>query len=336
MINNNLTKVLTFETGMVHGILIHANTDDYPLADFVLQQLKTRLDNYHKQYFTADRFFNFSGVEDLINNISLFDQPNYIQVNFKTKPNAEQQKQLIALLDKLDEHNFLVIICDKLNKTDQNTKWFKEVANKSITLGISSFDAEFLISHLLGQHKLKINREAIQTLINQNEGNLSQLLNEANKLTLAVPNGQTIGVNEIAALTTDNAQYNIYQLSTSYLSGNLAKSIKILDNLYQDSSDAILIMWVLQEDIKRLLKIKNKLKTIPNIRQVMQEMRLWGESVDKLPLAEKRLNYRTLIEIYETLAQLDMSIKGVLHLDIKLLLTVVIKGMCGASSVRIS
>src|SRR6185437_15052778 len=163
MTNNNLTKVLNFETGMGNGILIHANVDDYPLADFVLHQLKTKLDNYHKQYFTADRFFNFSAIEDLINNISLFDQPNYIQINFKTKPNAEQQKQLIAMLDKLDRQNFLVIICDKLNKTDQNTKWFKEVANKAITLGISSFDAEFLISYLLGGHKLKITHEAIQT-----------------------------------------------------------------------------------------------------------------------------------------------------------------------------
>src|SRR5579863_9181885 len=238
MTNNNLTKVLNFETNMGNSLLIHVSADEYPLADFVLQQLKTKLDNYHKQYFTADRFFNFCVVEDLINNISLFDQPNYIQVNFKTKPNTEQQKQLIGLQDKLGGQNFLVIICDKLNKTDQNTKWFKEVASKAITLGISSFDAEFLITYLLEQHKLSITRDAIQTLINQNLGNLSQLLNEANKLTMSIPHGQTIVANEIAELTTDNAQYNIYQLSTSYLSGNLAKSIKILDNLYQDTSDA--------------------------------------------------------------------------------------------------
>jgi DNA polymerase-3 subunit delta len=330
MTNNNLSKALNFEASMGNSVLIHSNADDYPLADFVLQQLKKKLDNYHKQYFTADRFFNLSVIEDLINNISLFDQPNYIQINFKTKPGIEQQKQLIRLQDKLDRQNFLVIICDKLNKTDQNAKWFKEVANKAIALGISSFDAEFLISHLLGQHMLKLSREAIQTLINQNQGNLSQLLNEANKLTMSISQGQTIGVNEIAQLTTDNAQYNIYQLSTSYLSGNLAKRIKILDNLYQDTSDAILIMWVLQEDVKRLLKIKSKLKATPNIHQVMQEMRLWGESIDKLPLAEKRLKYSTLIKIYDDLAQLDMSVKGVLDLDVKLLLTKVIKTICGA------
>ncbi|HLX54091.1 MAG TPA: hypothetical protein VKR58_09115, partial [Aquella sp.] len=69
----------------------------------------------------------------------------------------------------------------------------------------------------------------------------------------------------------------------------------------------------------------------PNIRQVMQEMRLWGESVDKLPLAEKRLKYNILIKIYDDLAQLDMSVKGVLELDVKLLLTTVVKSMCGVS-----
>ncbi len=327
MTNNNLTKVLNLEADLGNSLFIHVSVDDYPLADFVLQQLKIKFEGHHRQYFNADRFFNFSIIEDIVSNISLFNQPNYIQVSFKTKPNIEQQEQLIKLQDKLDNNNFLVIICDKLNKTDQNTKWFKVIVSKATYLGISNFDTEFLISYFLKQRGLNITREAIYTLINQNQGNLSALLNEANKLTLAISEGQTIDVNE----------YNIYQLSTSYLSGDLVKSIKILDNLYQDSSDAILIMWIIQEDVKRLLKIKSKLKTVSNIAQVMREMRLWGESVDKLPLAEKRLNYSKLVEAYEDLAQLDMSVKGVLNMDIKLLLIKIVKIMCSTTSdVRLS
>lgn len=327
MINNNLTKVLNFEIDYGNSLLVHSSADDYPLADFILQQLKAKFENHYKQYFNADRFFNFTDIEDIVCSASLFDQPNYIQVSFKTKPNAEQQKQLIALQSKLDKNNFLVIVCDKLNKTDQNTKWFKEVSNSAITLGVSSFDAEFLITYLLGKHKLTITREAIATLITQNQGNFAQLLNETHKLTLAIQPENIIDVKQIANLTTDNAQYNIYQLSASYLAGDLAKSLKILDNLYQESGDAILIMWVLHEDIKRLLKIKSKLKTTPNIRQIMQEMRLWGESVDKLPLAEKRLSYSTLIKIYKDLATLDMAIKGVLNIDIKLLLVKIVRSL---------
>jgi DNA polymerase-3 subunit delta len=330
MMNNSLSKILNPESTLGSSLFIHVSNDDYPLADFVLTQLKTRFDNYHKQSFTADKSFNISVIEDTINNVSLFDQPNYIQINFKTKPNSQWQKQLTELMGKLNDNNFLVIVCDKLNKTDQNTKWFKEIANITTTLGISNFDAEFLVSHLLNGNKLTITREALNTLITQNQGNLSQLLNEANKLILAIPAGHTINVGEITKLTTDNAQYNIYQLSASYLSGNLAKSIKILDNLYQDSSDAILILWRLQEDVKNLLKIKSKLKTTPNINQVIKDMYIWGESATNLPLAHKRLNYNTLVDIYQDLARLDMSVKGVMNLDVKLLLTKIITSMCGA------
>jgi DNA polymerase III subunit delta len=329
MTNSNLNKLLSQDIKSVKLLLIHCNSDDYPLADFVLQQVKNKIKEYHKQYFVAERYFDFNVIEDILKNVSLFDQPNYIQINFKTKPNIEQQKQLLKLMDKLNEQNLLVIVCDKLNKTEQNSNWFKTVAANSIALGISNYDAEFLISHLLKQHNLSITAEAIHTLINQSTGNLTELLNDANKLILAVPHGHIIGVSEITQLTTDNAQYNIYQLSTSYLSGNLSKSMKILDNLYQESGDAILIMWVLQEDIKRLLKIKSKLKAGINIRQAIAEMRLWGESVDKLPQAEKRLNYKMLVDTYQYLAQLDMSIKGVLALDIRLLLITIIKRMCG-------
>lgn len=329
MINNNLSRILTQNINSVNLFLIHANIDDYPLADFVLQELKNKAKNYHKQYFAAERSFNFFIIEDILKNASLFDQPNYIQINFKTKPNVEQQTQLGKIINKLNEQNLVVITCDKLTKSEQNSSWVKAAASNGIVLGINNSDTESLISYMLKQRNLSITGEAIHTLINQNQGNLTELLNDTNKLILAVPHGHIIGVNEIAQLTTDNAQYNIYQLSTSYLAGDLDKSIKILDNLYQESSDAILIMWVLQEDIKRLLKIKNKLKTNTNIRQVMQEMRLWGESVDKLPIAQKRLSYQTLIEIYQFLAQLDMSIKGVLNLDIRLLLIIIIKRICG-------
>ncbi|MCC2625841.1 MAG: holA [Burkholderiales bacterium] len=328
--NNSLAKILNPETTLGSALFIHVSADDYPLADFALQQLKNRFDNYHKQYFTVDKSFNSAVIEDTINNVSLFDQPNYIQISFKTKPNAAWQKQLIELMAKLNNNNFLVIVCDKLNKTDQNTKWFTEIANIATTLGISNVDAEFLISYILNDHNLEITQDALHTLITQNQGNFSQLLNEADKLTLAIPEGHTIDVREITKLTTDNAQYNIYQLSAGYLSGNLAKSIKVLDNLYQDSSDAILIMWMLQEDVKRLLKIKSKLKTIPNINQVIKEMYIWGESAANLPLAHKRLDYNTLVDIYQDLAQLDMSIKGVMDLDVRLLLVKVIKKMCGA------
>ncbi|MCC2645860.1 MAG: holA [Burkholderiales bacterium] len=328
MLNNNLNKILSFGPGMGNLFFIHVSADDYPLADFVLEQFKTKLNNHYNQYFTADRFFNFSVVEDIINDSSLLDQPNYIQVNFKTKPNAEQQKQLINLQSRLNGQNFLIIICDKLNKTDQNSPWFREFARQAVITGVNTSDAEFLISHLFSSHKLTITHLALQNLINQNQGNLSQLFNEANKLVLAVPKGHLIDVNEIKNFTTDNAQYNIYQLSGKYLAGDLAKSIKILDNLYQEPGDAILIMWVLQEDVKRLLKIKSKMKTVPNIHHIIREMRLWGESVNQLPLAEKRLSYSSLIEIYDDLANLDMAIKGVLDINVKLLLIKIISRLC--------
>lgn len=328
MANSNLTKLLTEGIKSSQLLLIHTNNDDYPLADFILQQIKP--DGYHKQYFTAERNFDFSVIEDILKTVSLFEQSNYIQINFKTKPNIEQQKQIIKLITNLNETNILVILCDKLTKTEQNSSWFKAVASNGITLGVNNLDAEILISYLFKKHNLSITGDAIHTLINQNQGNMAQLLNEASKLILAIPHGSIIGANEVAQLTSDNAQYNIYQLSSSYLAGDLAKSIKILDNLYQESGDAILIMWVLQEDIKRLLKIKSKLKTGANIGQVMQQMRLWGESINKLPIANKRLSYKSLIEIYQLLARLDMSIKGVLNLDIRLLLTNIIKHICVA------
>lgn len=307
-------------------LLIHASSDNYPLVDFVLHQLRAKISHYHKQYFTAERFFDFATIEAMSNNASLFEQPNYIQINFKTKPDSKQGKGLLKLLGTLQPQDFLVIVCDKLNKTDQNTSWFSAFADR--VLFLSNVDAEFLVSYRLGQYNLQSTNEAMVQLIKQNQGNLASLLNEAHLLSIAATPGDIIDITTVAKLTNNNAQHNIYQLSTAYLSGNLAESIRILDNLYHENSDAILIMWVLLEDTKRLLKIKSKLKTGASMRQIIQEMGLWGASVNELPKALKRLNYKTLIEIYELLAQLDMAIKGVLNLAPRLLLVTIITRMC--------
>lgn len=332
MKNNNLTSLLTAGQNPGNLLLLHATADDFPLADFVIQQLKPKFAQHHKQYFSIDRYFDFSVLEDILNSPSLFTEPNYIQLSFKTKPNVEQQKQLIKLTQQLDGSNSLIILCDKLTKTEQNSTWAQSLNRKGTIIGLSSYDAKPLLQYLFDQYQITITDDALEALVSQNQGNFSQLFSEANKLTLTFKDKPSIGITEITELISDNSQFNIYQLSASYLSGNLLQSIKILNNLYQESGDAILIAWIMQEDVKRLLKIKSKLRTSNNIRQIMQEMRLWGETIDKLPIAEKRLNYKCLLNIYDHIAKLDMAIKGVIRKDIKLLLTDLIMMFCNGKS----
>lgn len=324
---NQLTSLIT-TSHIGNIVLLHYTIEYDSLADIVSSSILSSQPPAHKISFTADRFFDCEQITEATSSGSLFDEYTIIRLNFATKPNTLQQKSLIPILKSLDKNTFLLICCDKLTKTEQKSEWAKFITQNGIMLEISENQIVPIIKDLFNWQDLSITTDALNALINQNQGNISQLVQETKLLILSVTDNKTIDINKIQEITTTNAQYNIYQLSKSYLSGDLKESIKILDNLYQAPEDAILISWVIHEDIKRLLKIKNKLRTQNNIQNIIRELGLWGESVAKLPIAEKRLSYNQLIKIYHQLAELDMSIKGVKNHDLYLMLQQIIITLC--------
>ncbi|MFN8770121.1 MAG: DNA polymerase III subunit delta [Neisseriaceae bacterium] len=312
-----------------HLFLIHASEEYTAVKAFCTNFIKgklTKIDttleanfNQIKTYkFDIDRYFNFDQVLDIIRSPSLFDEINYIELNYKTKPKEEHQECFSKLYKDLSNSNTLVITCDLLNKNELKANWLKEFDTHSgnvIMLNESSIIP--LINHILEQNSLSIAPDALKILISQNESNITQLLQELNTLILYYPSGTRIDYTDIQNNTNDNAKYNIYQLSNAYLSGNLETSISMLDNIYNKTEDAILINWIFSEDVKKLLKIKSKLRANSNINQCMREAGVWGDSTKFFPSALNRISYKSLINILKMLSQLDFMIKGVVDGDIK-------------------
>jgi DNA polymerase III subunit delta len=324
----NLNSILQPNANLGNLGLIHSSSNEYPLARFVGGQVKTIFANYERHYFYIEKTFDFNEVKSIIINGSLFNPNNYIELNFKTKPLTEQQNSLIEIFNLIDNNTFILISCDKLTPKESSAEFVKLINKNGFCLELTETSAKPVVEFMLHQSGLQISKQALDILLDQNQANLAQLMQEINKLILAIPHGTVIGITEIELLTSDNAKYNIYQLSNSYLAGDLAGSIKILDSLFQNIEDAILINWMIVDDLKKLLKIKNQLRSTKNIQQAIRELRLWGTTLDKLPLANKRLNYKDIVELYQYSAKIDLIIKGVEAGDIKLILTHIITKIC--------
>jgi DNA polymerase-3 subunit delta len=325
--------------------ILHASRDDYPLVNYVTTYIKQQINfaaatqaissRCNNLTFTADKYFNFSTINNIISNQSLFSETNYIEITYKTKPTQEQQTAIINLIPRLQDNNFLVIITDKLTKKDLDAQWLKNNndssigdnkpnrSNKPIILGITNYDCKIIIHHMFSMAKLSITTKAIDMLLQLNMANVAQLMQEANKIIIhkVSDNGTNntahiVDVEHIKELILDNSKYNIYQLSNAYLAGNLANALNIFDNLYQTTEDAILITWIFAEDLRKLLKIKNKIKQKQDISQALYELRIIKDSAHNFMLAEKRINYQKLIILFNQVADLDMAIKGVVTADI--------------------
>lgn len=305
--------------------LIHGGEDYYSTIQLLCNQLIPS--NCIKHKFLVDRYFNLDNISSISSCDSLFGESNYIELNFKTKPTSEQQKTLIALLPQITKNNSITIICDKLSKTDLKAKWVSELIKYGTTIAMDSNIVLQQLQHIFKDSQQTISSNALSLLESLNSGNNNQLIQSAIALSHYQAINDHIDVNEVTNFISDSSNYSIYQLSEAYLSGNLELANKILANLYQNTEDAILIAWIIGEDLKKLLKIKGLLKQKISYSQIANELKIFPKQFSLYQNAEKNITYNSLINNYSQLAILDCAIKGIVNKDVSFLLTQLINSI---------
>ena len=312
----------------VNIVLINTSEDYYSLMNYWIENFQKQINSTCNYRFTADRYFDYGEIHNIINNGNLFNDVTYIEVNYKSKPTVEQQKELIKLIPQIHTNIFLLITTDKLNKTDISSQWVSSINNSGTTVSLGAIDVTKIVLHQLQKSQLTIDNDAMTTLLELNQGNLDQLMQETKKLCLLYPINHKISLDEIKKHSFDNAIYNIYQLRNSYLEGNLSNSILILNNIYQKPEDAILIQWLLADDIKKLITLKAKLKQNMTFSKIAGELKIWGSNSNLYQLAERRLSYTSLVATLDEISILDLTVKGIINCNILQQLIKIIDSLC--------
>lgn len=313
--------------------LISANPEFEPLVNDLVAALHTKLHGYdYRVKLDVDRYSNLAEVIEIVQSNSLFTNKNFIELRFKSKPSLEQQQQLLQLILLLDENNFLCICCDKLDKKDLAATWLTAWRSTAELVIVSGEFGEIRhwVQYRFQLSGLSCEIAAAELLIEMNQGNLVQLHQEINKLSLLFATPYQISYQDISAHVVDNVQYNIFALSAAYLRGNLVLAQRIFINLCQNTEDAILVVWSLSEDIRRLFRICGAYKANPqiNFMRAIDGLRIWGDAVAGFRAAYERLSYPNLIAAFEQLALIDCSLKGLKPGAALLQLEQLIIGMC--------
>lgn len=325
---NNLLNISTNKDNIPSLCLISAADEYYPLLNFTINDLKTKLYDYSNQSsFNIDKDYDWSQIMQKVSTKTLFNEKNYTEIIFKTKPTIAQEKKLIEIFEALDNNNFLLIITDKLDKKDISANWIKKIKEKGIAISLSNTDIKSIINYKLQQNNLTIENSALDLLIQQNFANMSNLIQELNKITIIYPKGHIL-LSDIQNISTNNSRYNIYQFSNAYLAGNLSNSLSVFDNIYQSTEDEILIIWMIGEDLRRLINIKAFIKQGINLNEAISNLKVWGETVNHLKSAHQRLNYSILIKLFDKLSITDMIVKGAINGNTKLELLKIITLLC--------
>ncbi|MDD3266279.1 MAG: DNA polymerase III subunit delta [Burkholderiales bacterium] len=307
----NLNKFFQANIEHLNSFVISFGEEYGSLANYIEDYIASSLIDVKKDTFLADRYFSFDVVKEIFLSSSLFGDSNLVIVRFKTKPTIEQSKQLLELIKLVNSENRLLLQCDKLDKKDLASGWVGAFDDILILSGDSS-ESRVWINHMLKASGITIQESALELLLNLNQNNYTQLRQEVHKFTFLYPANYEINYEDALEQLTDNAQFNVFALSNAYLMGDVNRSLKIFSNVCIDSENVILLIWLISEDIRKLLQIKNAVKNGQNIDSAIASLRVWGDAVNALKFAHNRLSYNLLLSILDEIARVDLAIKGLL------------------------
>ncbi len=153
--------------------------------------------------------------------------------------------------------------------------------------------------------------ETLAFLAHQVEGNLLAANQEVQKLGLLYPEGELTDA-EVREAVLNVSRYDAFQLGDAVLSGDTARTVRVLQGLQDEGEQALAVLNPLMWVLRPLVRIKQAEMRGENINQAMTQVRIFGERQAIVKRALSRLNVRQLEATLQKLADIDQIAKGVM------------------------
>ncbi|OHX12399.1 DNA polymerase III subunit delta [Chromobacterium sphagni] len=301
--------------GLAPLYLVHGEEALLALEAADAVRLAARQAGYlEREVLTVEAGFDWSQLVDAMSSVSLFASLKLLEIRIPGgKPGTEGSEALQRLAANPPEDTIVLITLPKLDKTQQQGKWFVALEKAGLAVEARPVGRSELpgwIARRLKAQGQQLGSEALEFFVERVEGNLLAARQEVDKLALLYPKGE-LSLADLQVAVANVARFDVFQLSESWLAGDTPRLMRMLDGLMAEGEAPVLVLWSLSEDVRMLLRLRQGLKDGRQLRDMARELRLWG---DKQKLAEpalRRIGPRKLMQALSECARIDRQIKGV-------------------------
>jgi len=232
--------------------------DDSYLQKFFTSYVNEKFDNSIKV-----KYIDLSDAADLdlffndLSSVSLFSNKNIFCIRNFSRLSKNSKKYLIKYFDKPSNDNVLLFVLDDYALKN---KFSKELHSKCIQIDTNTpFFANKIkdwATYFMKKNNIKLDYYIIDDLINSHGDNISNVINEIEKLSL-ITNKREIKVDDYKS-TYKNRNIKNWNLMNAMGNKNLQESINIFDNLIINGTSLIPIVSSLFIFFLSLLKNETK------------------------------------------------------------------------------
>ena len=257
--------------------------------------------------------FDWNSLLGAANSLSLFAEQRLIELHLPSgKPGREGSKALCEYAARPPEDTVLMIRSGKLDKTALNSKWAKALDSAGVIMQFWPLKPNELggwVQRRLQAVGIKANAEAAKLLAERVEGNMLAAAQEVDKLLLLHGPGE-LGLAQIEEAVANSARYNVFELADTALLGDAARTSRILDGLYAEGVEPVIIIWALQREVRSLCLMAEQLAQGQPIGQVMAAQRVWDNRKPTVSAGLQRHRARTWQSLLRMAGRIERIVKG--------------------------
>ncbi|MBD3896253.1 DNA polymerase III subunit delta [Halomonas sp. ML-15] len=261
--------------------------------------------------------FQWGRLTESAASLSLFASRKLIELRLGSQAAGQEGgRALEAYAEQASgSDNVLLLSAGKLDRKQQQSKWFKALDKIGLFVPVWPVDHQRLgywMRDRAGRHGLQLDMEAAKLLGERTEGNLLAADQALQKLALLMPPGARLNAEAIASGVDDSARYDVFTLAEACLRGERERVSRIVRGLRQEGVEAPIMLWALTRELRILLSLYQHLDQGQSFEHACKAQKppifdkrrpAYQQALNRLPL--KRLHKLLLFA-----QRLDLAIKG--------------------------
>ena len=165
-------------------------------------------------------------------------------------------------------------------------------------------DLEIIIREEFKKNQLPLTREISNLLIEKSNNDRNNVRNEIKKITSFALNKNKLDIDQIKSLVNFSGDYKSDIFINECLCGNISQYKKILEEMYSNVINQILMFRILSNKIQRLIKMKEEEENYDNLESQLNMFRpliFWKEK----PMVKVQLRRWNLSDLKKIIYEIN-------------------------------
>jgi DNA polymerase-3 subunit delta len=261
----------------------------------------------------ADARFDWSLLVQAARSGSLFSERRIVDLRLPSgKPGKEGGEALARHAAEAPEDTLTLVCLPRLERANRESGWAKALEAAGVWVDVATVERAMLpdwIEARLERQRQTASRDALEFLAERVEGNLLAAHQEISKLALLFPPGE-LTFEQVRDSVLNVARYDIFSLPLALLEGDRGRIARTVEGLRAEGEALPLALWLVTEEIRTLLRLKQETAGGKAFGVAARELRLWGPRMAAAERVLARVSAPGLAALLARCAQLDRIAKG--------------------------